>query len=52
MSEQNSSDDAIANAEKKSVFPNITTAYAALNAKTSIPSDASKIIVENNRKAP
>ncbi len=52
MSEKKSSDDAIAKTVKSNTFPNITTAYAALNAKTSIDSDTSRIIVENNKKAP
>ncbi len=52
MSEKKSSEDAITKAEERNVFPNITTAYAALNAKISINSDASRTIVENNKKAP
>jgi hypothetical protein len=52
MFEQKSSDEAIAKAAKRNTFPNITTAYAALNAKTSINSDTSRTIVENNKKAP
>ncbi|MCC5465378.1 hypothetical protein [Pelosinus baikalensis] len=52
MSEQKSSNEAIAKAAKRNTFPNITTAYAALNAKTSIHSDTSRTIVENNKKAP
>jgi hypothetical protein len=52
MSEQKSSDESIAKAAKRNTFPNITNAYAALNAKTSINSDTSRTIVENNKKAP
>ena len=52
MSEQKSSDEVIAKAAKRNTFPNITTAYAVLNTKTSINSETSTTIVENNKKAP
>jgi hypothetical protein len=52
MSEKKSSDEANAKAAKSNTFPNITTAYAALNAKNDINSDASTTIIENNKKAP
>lgn len=52
MPEQKSSDEVIAKAAKRNTFPNITTAYAVLNAKASINSDISTTIVENNKKAP
>jgi hypothetical protein len=51
MPEQKSSDEVIAKAAKRNTFPNITTAYAVLNA-TSINSNTSTTIVENNKKAP
>lgn len=52
MSENKSSDEAVAKAARSTTFPNITTAYAALNGKNNIHSDASTTIIENNKKAP